>query len=204
MGAVSEWRVGGEHAGASADGRVCCVATTPLEVVRTFPPFELLLAWSGGNGTRDDSAGTEFAGFASGPTGGLISANGRSPLRPCWNGESVVAGAAVATTLGSGRFVNEGVAWPEDSTSRADSSKGNGRGSWLACDGLRPRGDFSVAFPFLPGGERPALTQEEAEEKSGDFSGLHVRGTAGSLLRIRLWSLLFLAHGVQSASPIRG
>ena len=44
--------------------------------------------------------------------------------------------------------------------------------------------------PFLPGDERPALIQEEAEEKPGDFSGLQVRETAGALTAYPLVELV--------------
>ena len=75
------------------------------------------------------------------------------------NVESLVVGAAVATTLSSEGFVSEVAAWSESAACGADSSKRNGRVSWLASDGLWARRDFSVAFAPFRGGERPPLTQ---------------------------------------------
>src|SRR5881296_4276031 len=94
--------------------------------------------------TRAGSAGTEFARSVSGATGWGMSAGGRARLRPCWNGESVVAGDAVATTTSSGCFVDEVAAWPGDGDSGADSSEANGRVSWRACNGSRARRDLPM------------------------------------------------------------
>ena len=83
------------------------------------------------------------------------------------NVESLVVGAAVATTLSSDGFVSEVGAWSEDAACSADSSKTNSRGSWLGSDGLWARRDFSVAFtPFGAVSARPSPNRKPRKSRA--------------------------------------